>query len=417
MNLQKLWLKWLIYTMIWWSIAWWFTWLINQTHWYQWEDWKNSQTVKWYQEYKWLKAFWWSFVPAVEKVARQKWITWNEMMKQIKWLLEWFLKQSNITQEQTRNWTILLAFAQDYLDAAWWSSSNNSNNSNTNNQVNDNLIRQREESIKKQREEEQNKIREQDYNKERNKDKIENWFDFNKNQNNKDDEFDYEKMTSSKYTNKSSVLKWILSNVRSDWNKHIIKWWFDGFVESYMEYKWMSESQAINAADEAFRTIYSYVRPWDIEWTLKWYISLRDAYNIQRSRSEWWWQSASETWVHWNWACQWKLNLSFLMLLMAWQDSMKMWFKNVWVDHVQLKIEWYSKYFDAVWWTKFDTWRHIWEAVSPEHYSADNTNQSSNQNTNTNNNASSQWQDTTENNNNWDISWGSYEWVNEFDFS
>ncbi len=255
-------------------------------------------------------------------------------------------------------------------------------------------------------------------------DKVDNWKEQikevkdNKNNQNKEEtseDFDYEKETALKYPDKSSVLPWILKNIKNEWNQFLIKWGFDGFVEAYKDIKWMNDSQAIKAADEAFKTIYSYVKVWDVEWTLKGYVNLRDRYNIQRSRSEWGWQWASYTWVHWNWACYWKLRLSMLMLYMAWHDNMQMWEKDYWTDHIQLKIAWFTRYFDAVGATRINVWQHIWEQLTAEQYQAlaDST---PTQNT-TPNYSDTIWQDVSDKSIKWDISWGSFEGVNEFDFS
>ena len=230
-----------------------------------------------------------------------------------------------------------------------------------------------------------------------------------------DSDFDYEKETALKYIDKSSVLPSILKNINNEWNKFLIKWAFEGFVEAYKDIKWMNDSQAIKAADAAFKTIYSYVKVWDVEWTLKGYVNLRDRYNIQRSRSEWGWQWANYTWVHWNGACYGKLRLSMLMLYMAWHDNMQMWEKDYWTDHIQLKIAWFNRYFDAVGAARFNIWQHIWEQWTREQYQSLSDNIPT-ENT-TPNYSDTIGQDVSDKSIKWDISWGSFEGVNEFDFS
>lgn len=338
--------------------------------------WNNAQT---FQNQNWFKAW----------ITLFKMLKWNlndkdfvgKYAKKFSELIDWYLSTNNSDWEKTIMLKTISALSKDITEQVEGKAS-----------IKDDKVDNWKEQIKEVKD--------------------------NKNNQNKEEtseDFDYEKMTALKYPDKSSVLPWILKNIKNEWNQFLIKGSFDDFVEAYKDIKWMNDSQAIKAADEAFRTIYSYVKPWDVEWTLKGYVNLRDRYNIQRSRSEWGWQWASYTWVHWNWACYWKLRLSMLMLYMAWHDNMQMWEKDYWTDHIQLKIAWFTRYFDAVGATRINTWQHIWETLTREEYQAlaDSTpTQNTTQNIN-----DIIWQDTTDKSIKWDISWGSFEGVNEFDFS
>lgn len=391
-------LKWLIYWMIWTTILWWASWwLLNQAHWYQWENWRNADAVKWYQEFKWLQIFWWSFVPAVEKSAKQKWISSVDMMNQIVTLLESFVKSPKSSNAQVRNWTILLAFAKDYVEAwKWW-------NSNS-------ISKQREESIKRQREEEQKKIQQQNLNKWDYNKQVNNWF------NDIDDfEFTNNKPTQNTQNNQtitSQVLKEI-TRWQSSSNELYLELEFEKFVDEYMNVRWLSKQDATKEAEKAFAEIYSYVSKWDVEWTLSWYVRLRNKYNIQRSEVTWWHQSASATWLHRNWACNWKTNLANLMLVMWWININDISRIIVNSTHVRLSIRWFSRHFDSVsawlwsllWkrntdWSSYNWW---WS------WSYEPTNTEENNYNNSNNNH--EYQD-----NSWSSS-NSDDWVVEFDFT
>lgn len=400
-------LKWLIYWMIWTTILWWVSWwLLNQAHWYQWENWRNADAVKWYKEFQWLKSFWWTFVPAVEKSARQKWISSVEMMNKIVTILDSFIKSPKSTDQQIRNWTILLAFAKDYVEAAW----------NSWNQSNQNLIaKQREEAIKRQREEEQKKAQQQNLNKWNYNKQVNNWFeDINEFEFTNNQSSNNNQNNQNNNVNSSNILKEI-TRWQSSSNELYLELEFDKFVDTYMK-RWLSKQDATREAEKAFSEIYSYVSKWDVEWTLNWYVRLRNKYNIQRTQTTWWHQSASETWYHKNWACNWKTNLANLMLVMWWIQTSDISRVIVNSNHVRLNIRWFSRDFDSVsawlnsnlWNRNTDWWSYNWWSTWSYQPSQSNDDYSSSNNNNSN---------SSSNLNSYNDNSSSNDWVEEFDFT
>lgn len=291
------------------------------------------------------------------RLIQSKTSQYKKDLKSLKSALEDIYNSKKQSAQSRLNAKIMIWLIEDMLDEVenWTSNSNTTTNSN----VQDKINKQKEEAIKNSRTDTN-----VSWNSNSNyvNDKVNNWF------NSVDDfEIDWWDWSSSNNNNNNQTtnnttydnyVKSINNNYNSTDAQYLIRQ-LKIFADWYQYDKWYSQKEAQNKAVQDFKIFESYVKKWNVEWTLKWIVKLFNDYNVWRNTKRW--GSAFETWYNKQWPCAWTNTIAYIMLIMWWTNSKNL-RSHVYSseDHVRIAIDWYSKEFDSKWATTSNIWKRVW---------------------------------------------------------
>lgn len=298
------------------------------------------------------------------RLIQSKTSQYKKDLKSLKSALEDIYNSKKQSAQSRLNAKIMIWLIEDMLDEVenWTSNSNTTTNSN----VQDKINKQKEEAIKNSRTDTN-----VSWNSNSNyvNDKVNNWFNsvddftidwsqddltnWNNNNNNNNNT-----QTTSTY---SDYEKYIKNNYNSTDANYLIRQ-LEDFVSWYYN-KWYSISEAQKKAVQDFKTFESYVKKWNVEWTLKWFLRMISDYNIWRTtKRSWDWFS---TWYNKDWPCAWTNNLALIMLVLWWTHANNLRSHTYSSEnHVRIAIDWYSKEFDTKWATTSNLWKRTKDSTT-----------------------------------------------------
>jgi len=301
------------------------------------------------------------------RLIQSKTSQYKKDLKSLKSALEDIYNSKKQSAQSRLNAKIMIWLIEDMLDEVenWTSNSNTTTNSN----VQDKINKQKEEAIKNSRTDTN-----VSWNSNSNyvNDKVNNWFnsvdDFTidwsqddlTNWNNNNNNYNNTQTTSTY----SDYVKYLNNNYNSTDAKYLIRQ-LEMFVSWYSS-KWYSDSKAEEQAVKDFKTFESYVKKWNLEWTLKWIVRLLNDYSIWRNTRSWQW-TAFATWYAKEWPCAWTNNIALIMLVLWWTHSNSLRSHNYSSEnHVRIAIDWQSREFDTKWATtsnlrRRNRWDNDWQ--------------------------------------------------------